>query len=237
MDLQQAKLILNKINRLYESMELDARNIDVFEQDLMLSYVKQLYDSFSDEGAVAPPTIRRTVTRRATPVIKTRTQTVETPPSPPQTTPIREQAPPPPPAPVIQELPKVVVPEPAKVVVPEPVKVAAPPPAPPKPKANPAHEVLFEQQEARELSDRLSSQPIKDLTKALGINEKILTINELFDKDNHAYNTAMTKLNTLRSFEDAKEVLSDLAEKHNWVNPGKKKKAQIFIKTVRRRYL
>ena len=238
MDLQQAKIILDKINRLYKSMQLDERNIDVFEQDLMLSYIKQLYDSFDDEAVSAPTPIKRTVTRRARPVIK------ETPPPPPPPAPpvevvrpaapvVREQAPPPPPpAPVVVEAPKVVVPEPPKVYTPPP-----PPPAPPAPTTNPEHEVLFEHQEAKELSERLSSQPIKDLNKAIGINEKILTVNELFDKDNAAYNSAIAQLNALPNFEAAKVTLSQLAEKHKWTQRNKKKKAQVFIKLVRRRYL
>ena len=230
MDLQQAKLILDKINRLFKSMQLDERNIDVFEQDLMLSYVKQLYDAFDDGETAMPPAIKRTISRRVRPVIKEKTppqveeiEEIEAP-----VTIIREQAPPPPP-PVAREAPK--------VETPPPPPAPKPTPPPPKPKSNPEHEVLFEQQEAKELSERLSSQPIRDLNKAMGINEKILTINELFDKNNQAYNDAVNQLNTLRNFEDAKEILSNLAEKYDWTERNKKKKAQVFIKLVRRRYL
>jgi len=53
MNLKQAEIVLEKITRLYESMKLDERNIDVFEQDLMLSYIRQLYESFSPEKPVA----------------------------------------------------------------------------------------------------------------------------------------------------------------------------------------
>ena len=208
MNLQQAKIILEKINRLYKSMTLDEKNIDVFEQDLMLSYVKQLYDAFAPEEQQEP--IRKTIPRRARPVIKEVARPVEVAPEP----------------------------EPAKVVQEEtPAPVSPPPPPPPKPKAKPEHEVLFEQKEAKELSEKLSSQPIKDLNKAMGINEKILTINELFSKDDSAYKTAVKQLNVLKSFEEAKPILSELAEKHNWTQRNKKKKAQVFIKLVRRRYL
>lgn len=228
MDLRQAKLILDKINRLYESMQLDERNIDVFEQDLMLSYVKQLYDSFSDEEVAAPPKIKRTVTRRARPVIKEKpaVEPIEVVPEPVQVAKPTPPAPPtPPPAPPVQEAPKVYTP-------PQPIT----PPPPVKPKANPEHEVLFEQPKAKELSEKLSAQPISDLNKAMGINEKILTVNELFNKDNGAYSSTISKLNSLSSFEEAKEVLSEAAEKYGWTDRDKKKKAQIFIKLVRRRY-
>lgn len=230
MDLQQAKLIMNKINRLYESMELDSRNIDVFEQDLMLSYIKQLYDAFDDEAIATPTKIKRTVSRRVRPVIKETPVEVVKEAAPP----VKEKVAPPPPPPVfVPEVPKVEVPEPM-------VETPAPPPPPiiaAKPKSKPEHDVLFEQQEAKELSEKLSSQPIRDLKKAMGINEKILTINELFKQDNRAYDAAIDRLNGLHSFEAAKEVLSELAENFEWTKRNKKKKAQIFIKLVRRRYL
>ena len=46
MNIEQADLILKKINRLFESMSLDNK-VDVFEQDLMLSYVRQLKEAFT----------------------------------------------------------------------------------------------------------------------------------------------------------------------------------------------
>ncbi len=46
MNIEQAERILKKINRLFETMALDDK-IDVFEQDLMLSYVRQLKEACS----------------------------------------------------------------------------------------------------------------------------------------------------------------------------------------------
>ena len=86
------------------------------------------------------------------------------------------------------------------------------------------------------MSEKLAAQPIRDLTKAMGLNEKFLTRDELFGKDNDAFNSALTKLNGFSSFEHATGFLAELATKYGWTKRGKKKKAQIFIKLVRRRY-
>lgn len=255
MNLQQAKITLEKINRLYQSMTLDASNIDVFEQDLMLSYIKQLYDSFSP-GEVA--NIAKKPSRRSTPVITppppvspvVEVEEIKVPPVKPLP-PIKEEIPAAKVVPTEAPKPKVVEVSPEVQPVKPPVVETVPtpqatPPKPsptpatplskPNPATNPDHEVLFEQQEAKELSEKLSAQPIRDLNKAMGINERFLTINELFSQDNRAYQAAIDQLNSLKTFEEAKAVLSDLAEKHGWTKRGKKKKAQIFIKLVRRRY-
>ena len=52
MNIKQANIILEKINRLYKSMTLDPSNIDEFEQDLMLSYIRQLHQAFSPNEKV-----------------------------------------------------------------------------------------------------------------------------------------------------------------------------------------
>ena len=48
MDLQQAKIILNKINALYKNLSIDEGNIASIEKELMLNYIRQLYEAFLD---------------------------------------------------------------------------------------------------------------------------------------------------------------------------------------------
>jgi len=75
MNLQQAKITLEKINRLYQSMTLDS-SIDEHEQQLMLNYIRQFYKAFSGEGLEnevaevikTPRVIRKTI--EATPVVQ-----------------------------------------------------------------------------------------------------------------------------------------------------------------------
>ena len=97
---------------------------------------------------------------------------------------------------------------------------------------------LFEMEVAKELSDKLSQSPISDLTKALGINDRLLTVNELFGGDFSSFDESFRKLNTMDSFEEAKSYLmEEIVLQHNWIDPSKKARAKRFIKFVRRRYL
>lgn len=239
MNLQQAKITLEKINRLYQSMTLDS-SIDQHEQQLMLNYIRQFHKAFSGEELEneapepikTPRVIRKTI--EATPVV----QEI----SVPQFTPEPEPEP-------------IPVPKPTPVADPVPVRVEqpireyiAPTPVPSTPvyqadervESVPVesddYEELFEMPAAKELSDRLSSTPIRDLTKSISINEKILTCNELFSKDKTRFNDALKTLNGFSSFTEARPYLASLANEFGWDQAGAKKKAQIFIKLVRRRY-
>ena len=98
-------------------------------------------------------------------------------------------------------------------------------------------EILEYGSETNELSDRLGDSPISDLTKAMGINERMLTVNELFDGDNAAFKQSLSALNEMSSYNEAKSYISNqLIEKYNWVSPKKRKKAKVFIKLVKRRF-
>ena len=197
----------------------------------MLSYIRKLYEEFLSEdkktmatrtkkkAPETPKVVPAPVVERPKPIV------IELPDS------LKEYATP------IETTPKVKA---TPVVVPAPPPPAPTPVAPPESKAvvvEEEHAVLFEQKEGKELSDKLSSMPITDLKKSMGLNEKILTINELFSGDHKAFDAALTDLNALNSFEEAKVYMSEhLAAKYEWASSEKKKKAQIFIKLVRRRY-
>ncbi len=96
---------------------------------------------------------------------------------------------------------------------------------------------LFDDKTGNDLSDKLASTPIKDLTKAMGINERIFTINELFGGNKEEFENTMSALDGLDSFEEAKKVLmGSVATKYAWSDEQKLKKASGFIKVVRRRF-
>ena len=97
---------------------------------------------------------------------------------------------------------------------------------------------IYEIEEIEDISDRLSNQPIADLNKAISINEKIFTINELFDGDHITYQDTISHLNKLTSFQEAKQYLiSHVAELFRWDKKDKIKKATNFIKIIHRKYL
>ena len=96
---------------------------------------------------------------------------------------------------------------------------------------------LFEELAIVDVSDRLSMTPISDLSKAMGINEKIFTVRELFNKDQDLYNKTIADLNRCATFEEAKTYLiQGVASANQWDDPSKSKKATNFIRLVQRRF-
>ncbi len=239
MDLNKAQLLLDKINRLYKSMSLDPKNVAQIEKDLMQDYIKSLYDSFMDERQNSPvssihvePTVRKATPEMSPPPVQKFEARQSTPP------PVERRVITPPPrleriiAPPVEE---VIVETPPPITSPPP-RAATPPPAP-TPTISDDGEQLFSLENGTELSHKLSSLPISDLNKAMGINERIFTINELFRGDSRAFKHTMNELNQLSTFEQAKEYLaSNVVNQYDWTNKQRRNKAKNFIKLIRRRY-
>lgn len=241
MDLQKAKILLDKINALYLNMNADKKNISSIERDLMKSYIQQLYESFSN--------IPQAPVRKAVQVIKSTPKAKPTPPPAPVV--VEKKAPPPPP-PAPKPIPKPAPPKVEKKVPPPPPPPVEPKPAPPKPKPKPipvavkppvAHtgspelEELFDFDTAKELSEKLGEMPLTDIKKGMGLNDRIFTLNELFGGDQAVFDLTIDTLNKLPDYAQAKSFLMrNAASKYNWTAKGKKKKAKIFIKIVKRRY-
>ena len=88
--------------------------------------------------------------------------------------------------------------------------------------------------EKTSLADRLSKKPISDLVKAIGLNQKFLFMNDLFEGENNYYKEAITNLNTFASFIEADEYINTLKMRHNWDASSSTLKE--FIELVERRY-
>ena len=246
MNLDKIQLVLDKINRLHKSMSLDPENVAQIEKDLMKDYVKLLYGACLDDHT---PSIPRKIERKenfepsfeaSTPIV-TQRRSIERQSTPnPTPTPKRVEYVPP--------VERIIAPPPvAKPVVEEVVAETPPPVYQPHVTAARSNKntdipkeysSLFHQEEGKELSHKLSSLPISDLHKAMGINERIFTINELFRGDSMAFKHTMTSLNQLSSFEEAKNYLAqNVAGEFDWVNKSKINKAKNFIRLVKRRYI
>ena len=88
----------------------------------------------------------------------------------------------------------------------------------------------------KSLADKLQSQPIESLTKAIGLNERFLYTNELFDGDVAAFNRALNELNHLNDLDEARRfVHHQFVSKYSW--QSKKPTADSFMDLVERRYL
>lgn len=241
MDLQKTKIFLDKITREYARMSKDPDTIMRIDVDIMLSYIRDLYDAVLTDNVAPAQAPARRETAPATPP----------PPAPAPTAAAAAPAPPPPPviaepAPMPEEKPAPAPPPPPVVVEaihaePLPVMKPAPPAAPAAvpsfPAAPPDAEALFEQKQAVELSEKLSELPIPDLRKAIGLNDKLLLTRELFGEDNSAFDKAIDTLNGFSNMDQAKAFLLDhCVMRYRWTDKKRLEIAKKFIKLVRRRY-
>ena len=93
----------------------------------------------------------------------------------------------------------------------------------------------FRNVEGASLADKLGKTAIKDLTTAIGISEKFLFMNELFEGDSDSYKTCLEKLNQFNSFSEAKLFLNDtIITKYKWDDENEY--VQRFYEVVERRY-
>ena len=211
MNFSKSKVLLKKINAIHDSGASFDHQLSALERDLLLQYLRQLYECVLGEeeelrpvGKVKSPSPK--VERFVEPPTSHRSETMPRP-----EVDIH---------PVEKKQPK------AEVQPPE------------KEKFDPELEALFLHSEMTDLSQRFANTPISDVSKAMGINDKILTINELFKGNQQHFDEVVNRLNSFSTFDDAKSYLiNGVASKNEWSNKKNKQKAERFVKLVRRRYL
>ncbi|MCP9237420.1 hypothetical protein [Lewinella sp. JB7] len=237
----KADRILSRITALHHSLQLDKDESgpSTLERDLMLGYLRELYDLYLNAGEsqqrvrkelekTTPPAPPPTPTPPAPePEVKPAPEPVkETPPAPP---PVPEAPVPPPPAPAYAT-------HTAKIA-PEHNRPAPNPPQPaPQPNLSPDVDALFKEVEANGFSNRRMQPKVNDLTRALSINNRVLFSNTLFG-NNDELNQALKELNLKGSFANARPQLADLAQHHHWTDEDRQETAREFIDLVRRRYV
>ncbi len=129
--------------------------------------------------------------------------------------------------------------KPYQAYVPEPLKETLRTTKPPvsSPESPDALSKLFDLQKSEEMSSRFGHVPIASIESAMGLNERIFTLNELFGGDKGLFDAWCTKLNNLHSFAEARNVLmSGPARDFKWTDPQRVKMAEQFIRIVSRRY-
>ena len=225
MDLKKSKVILKKINALHESAEAFDGRLSAIEKDLLLHYVRELYESLHPIGSSSVSKTNEAVAEHES---SERAPIVEIP-KPVKKEPVREVSGP---ASEIKSQSEEVSTAEAEngisdsrdagedILIPDEL------------------EELFSESIVQKPGSRFENLPISDISKSMGINDRILTINDLFEGDQHAFNECIRHLNNLSSFDDAKAYLvSEVAVKNEWHQPQRRKKAQSFIRLVKRRYL
>ncbi len=69
----------------------------------------------------------------------------------------------------------------------------------------------------KSVASRIEKSKIQDLRQAIGINDKFLLINELFEGNISYYNKAIDELNSFQSLNGAKTYLIELSVQHQWL--------------------
>ena len=86
-----------------------------------------------------------------------------------------------------------------------------------------------------EIALKLTETPIKDLRKAIGINDKYTFINELFKGDENLYENSIKTINNLSVFPEADQwIRRELMITQNW--DTKSDTVKYFDQLVRRRF-
>jgi hypothetical protein len=265
MDFNKAKLFLDKINREMSRMQTDQGQVAQIDVDILKSYIRDLYDVCLDESKLqqnvqqtrtyAQPTGPKTIAvteepKRAEPVRFTPERTPLAPPKPapeaakpepviaqPQQRVERVEpvvAPAPRPEPVVAA-PK---PEPAPQSVREVVE-AEPAPAPSQRSGSASRKVLalFNLPEAKEISEKLARSPLADIKKGITLNDRLQWPSMLFGGDTAAFDAALNQINSLSSYDEAKDYLIEhFAERFDWANEHKDEVSLAFILLVGRRF-
>lgn len=91
-------------------------------------------------------------------------------------------------------------------------------------------------EEDNSISEQLQKQPISDLVSAIGLNERYLYANELFDGDLDIFKESLNHLNDLANIELAAQYFwSELGVKYNWDKENELVKA--LFNLVERRFI
>lgn len=86
----------------------------------------------------------------------------------------------------------------------------------------------------KRVADKLKVEKIKDIRSAVGINEKFLFINELFDGSLKNYEDAVSRLNQCASGAEAGQILDEFQANYRWDRDDPT--TLTFMDLVRRRF-
>ncbi len=234
MDLIKAKSILARLQAMINTLESHPQ-LSALERDLILNYLRDLYDVFLESAAPALPVIKTKESITQSLQEREANQKILEFKFEPQEVKIEPEIA----APVIE------------IPVPEPLVIASVPPKEeitPMADNNPVHSKLnsipasilelFDIRKGSELSDKLHDLPLRDINRAIGINDRMEIIHTLFGGQKQLFEQIVTDLNNFKFYEEAQDLLGrGPAIHYKWDHDDRKEKAVEFIRLIRRRYL
>ena len=226
MDLNKFNKYLKKINNFETWDSISEIQLSKIEKDLLKEYIRNMYDAIVSDKDETHMKLQTKKIKKSEPTYDEKKIEVKV--EPVVQEPIAEVKQ----TESVKESPKAeITPEIKSEEIPEPQTIK-------NYQVSAEFNSLFEDSMSTELSEKLSKTPLSDLAKAFGLNEKIFTVNELFGGDIASFDNAINSLNSMTNIESAKEfIIENLVSKYNWDTESKLKKAEYFIKRVKRRYL
>ncbi len=98
-------------------------------------------------------------------------------------------------------------------------------------------ENMFNFEDYLDVSEKLGLTKIESIANSIGINDRFYMINELFGEDSELFNNIISKLETIGDFEKAKDiVIHEVAIPKLWLEEEKIEGAEDFLKLVWRKY-
>lgn len=96
---------------------------------------------------------------------------------------------------------------------------------------------VFVEKSATDIADKFQLQRVVTIEGAMGINERMLTINELFGGEHNVFMETVNHINNLTDFDSARTYLVDgAAARFNWDADERKGMASEFVQIVRRKF-
>ncbi len=86
----------------------------------------------------------------------------------------------------------------------------------------------------KSIAEKLKENRVHDLKSHIGINEKFLFINELFDGNLRSYEESINRLNNCAAVSQAELILTELRLTHNW--DMEENTARAFVDLIRRKF-
>ncbi len=102
---------------------------------------------------------------------------------------------------------------------------------------NSVHQRIAGNKEDKSIGARMQQNPITSIKEVIGVNEKFLFINELFDGNIQAYYDAIARLNDFDSMQAAFDYLNDLGDQHSWDAGRSTATIEKLAGYVQRRYM
>ncbi len=99
------------------------------------------------------------------------------------------------------------------------------------------HKRISGEEEDKSIGERMQKQPIANLKDAIGVNEKFLFINELFEGNIQDYQEAIAKLNDMEDARAAFDYLNTLGVEYAWDGSRSADTIEKLARLVQRRHL